>query len=163
MGRTKDSVKEKKLRGTYRKDREEKQASAGGDITDVRWCITVSGYKELSKRAKGIYRAVCHEMIDGPGLYKSQLRLLVIYANTYETYLKADEDVQKEGLLFKYYDTAGNLRRSANPALIIREEASKQLRQFSKDFGIQSIDRQKLKLPEEEANDPLTEFLEKFE
>ena len=162
MGRNRDSINDKKLRGTFRKDRDVAVENSGKEITSIKWCLSVSGYRELSMRAKAIYRSKCHEMMEGPGLFKSQLQQLIIYANTWDTYWQADKEVKKDGILIKYYDTNMNERKATNPALLIREEASKQLRQISKDFGIQPIDRQKLKIVATSEEDPLEEFMEQF-
>ena len=166
MGRNKDSLAEKKLRGTVRKDRLPKKAAvvSGGEVTDIKRCMKISGYADMTARGKAIYRAMCYEMMKSPGLYKSQLRLLIMYANTYETYIAADKMVQADGILVTYYDSNGNPGTKVNPAVLVRDDAKKQYRQMSKDFAIPPIDMQKLKIEEAtDDNDPLAEFLEKFD
>ena len=165
MGRNKDSKKDKELRGTTRKDREVKSkiAISGGEITSIKSCMKISGYSDLSARAKAIFRSMCYEMMKYPGLYKSQLRILIMYANTYETYLNAEKLVQEQGIVLTYYDSNGNPGTKINPALLIRDEAKKQYRQMSKDFAIPPIDKQKLRIDSgEDEDDPIQDFMDQF-
>ena len=163
MSRHKDSIDDKKLRGTVRKDREQVAvADPGKPITDVRCAYHVSGYAELSNRAKALYRQKCKELVAGPGLFSSDLHQVVLYAHSYDQYWIYDDSVKEHGAVLSNANKFGEQVLVANPAVKMRRDALKDLTAIAARFGFSPVDRAKIKFEVKDSEDPLDKFMEEF-
>ena len=162
MGRGKDDITEKKLRGTARKDRQQVEtAGSGKPITDARRVVETSGYKELSGRAKTIYRNKCRELMRGPGLFATDLHQIVLYAHSYEQYWVYDDQAKKYGPIMKVTNKFGDTVLVPNPAIKMRRDALKDVTTIAARFGFSPVDRAKIKL-EVKEEDPLEAFMKEI-
>ena len=162
MARNKDNIDEKKLRGTVRKDRRQVDTvDPGKPITMVKQACGASGYAELSGRAKTIYRNKCKELINGAGLYKTDLHQIVLYAHSYEQYWLYDSAVKKHGAVMSVMNKFGDTVLVPNPAVKMRRDALKDVTTIAARFGFSPVDRAKIKL-EVKEEDPLEEFMKEF-
>lgn len=162
MGRSKDNVEQKKLRGTVRKDRVQVETvESGKPITNWRVALNVSGYKDLSGRAKTIYRNKCRELIKGPGLYSTDLHQIVMYAHSYEQFWIYDEAVKEHGPIIEVTNKFGDTVLVPNPAVKMRRDALKDVTAIAARFGFSPVDRAKIKL-EVKEEDPLDAFMKEF-
>lgn len=163
MGRRKDNIEDKKLRGTVRKDRSQvAEADPGKPITDVRCAYHVSGYAELSNRAKALYRQKCKELVAGAGLFPSDLHQVILYAHSYDQYWQYDDAVKTHGAVLQNTNKFGEQVLVANPAVKMRRDALKDLTAIAARFGFSPVDRAKIKL-EVKEEDPLDEFMKEFD
>lgn len=161
MGRKKDNIDDKKLRGTVRKDRKQvAEADPGKPVSDVRCAYHVSGYAELSNRAKALYRQKCKELIAGPGLYMTDLHQIVLYAHAYDRFWTYEDAVKEHGAVVKVKSKFGETL-IANPAVKMQRDAQKDVTSIAARFGFSPVDRTKLKL-EVKEEDPLSEFMKEF-
>ncbi|MBR5499635.1 MAG: P27 family phage terminase small subunit, partial [Bacteroidales bacterium] len=162
MARGKDNADEKRLRGTLRKDRKQvAEADPGKPITDVRCAYHVSGYAELSNRAKALYRQKCKELVAGAGLFPSDLHQVILYAHSYDQYWIYDDAVKEYGAVLKNTNKFGEEVLVANPAVKMRRDALKDLTAIAARFGFSPVDRAKIKL-EVKEEDPLDDFLKTY-
>lgn len=163
MGRQKDNKKEKELRGTVRKDREQvSEAITGKPITDPRYCLGVSGYKELSGRAKGLYRQKCKELICGAGLYTTDLHQIILYASSYDQYWEYQKAVKEHGPVLTGTNKFGDSVLLPNPAVKMSRDALKDVMAIAARFGFSPVDRAKLKMEPKDEHDELAEFMDQF-
>lgn len=163
MARGKDDISEKKLRGTARKDRKQVEtAGSGKPIIDIRLATSTSGYKELSGRAKTIFRNKCRELMRGPGLFATDLHQVVLYAHSYEQYWIYDDEVKKYGPIRTFTNKFGDTVLAPNPAIKMRRDALKDVTAIAARFGFSPVDRAKIKL-EVKEEDPLDEFMKKYD
>lgn len=163
MGRYSDSQKQKQLRGTARNDRIQVEAVATGKpITDVKSCYSVSGYRELSRRAQALYRQKCKELIKGAGLYTSDLHQIILYASSYEQYWTYYDSVKKHGAVLKTTNKYGDQVLVANPAVKMSRDALKDVLAIAARFGFSPVDRAKLKMVPKDDEDPLDKFMNEF-
>ena len=161
MGRKKDNVDEKKLRGTARKDRKQvAEADPGKPVTDVRCAYHVSGYAELNNRAKALYRQKCKELIAGPGLYMTDLHQIIMYAHAYDRFWTYEDAVKHHGPVIEV-ETKYGTNYISNPAVKMQRDALKDVTAIAARFGFSPVDRTKLKL-EVKEEDPLEEFMKEF-
>ena len=117
MGRKKEDIADKKLRGTVRKDRVQVEtADPGKPMTDWAAARGVSGYAELSMRAKALYRQKCKELIAGAGLYVTDLHQIVMYAHAYDRFWTYEDAVKEYGTVVKVKSKFGETL-IANPAV----------------------------------------------
>lgn len=162
MGRSKENIEQKKLRGTVRKDRVQVETvEAGKPISNWRVAMNVSGYKDLSGRAKTIYRNKCRELIKGPGLYSTDLHQVVMYAHSYEQFWIYDQAVKDHGAVLQVTNKFGDTILVPNPAVKMRRDALKDVTAIAARFGFSPVDRAKIKL-EVKEEDPLETFIKEF-
>lgn len=161
MGRKKEDIADKKLRGTVRKDRVQVETvDPGKPMTDWAAARGVSGYAELSQRAKGLYRQKCKELIAGPGLYVTDLHQIIMYAHAYDRFWTYEDAVKDHGAVVKVKSKFGETL-IANPAVKMQRDALKDVTAIAARFGFSPVDRAKLKL-EVKEEDPLAEFMKEF-
>ena len=161
MARTKENIEDKKLRGTVRKDRKQvAEADPGKPITDVRCAYHVSGYAELSNRAKALYRQKCKELIAGAGLYSTDLHQVVMYAHAYDRFWIYEDEVKAHGPVIEVQTKYGT-NYISNPAVKMQRDALKDVTAIAARFGFSPVDRTKLKL-EVKKEDELDEFMKEF-
>ena len=162
MARNKDDIAEKKLRGTARKDRKQVDtAGTGKPITDIRCATSTSGYKELSGRAKTLFRNKCYELMRGPGLYGTDLHQIVLYSHSYEQYWVYDKEVKEHGAVMSITNKFGDTVLVPNPAVKMRRDALKDVTTIAARFGFSPVDRAKIKL-EVKDEDPLDAFMKEY-
>lgn len=162
MGRSKDDISEKKLRGTARKDRKQVEtAGSGKPITEIQCATSASGYKNLSGSAKAIYRNKCRELMRGPGLFATDLHQIVLYAHSYEQYWLYDAAVKKHGPIMEVMNKYGDTVLVPNPAIKMRRDALKDVTTIAARFGFSPVDRAKIKL-EVKEEDPLEAFMKNY-
>ena len=161
MGRKKEDIADKKLRGTVRKDRVQVEtADPGKPMTDWAAARGVSGYSELTMRAKALYRQKCKELIAGAGLYVTDLHQIVMYAHAYDRFWTYEDAVKEHGTVVKVKSKFGETL-IANPAVKMQRDALKDVTSIAARFGFSPVDRAKLKL-EVKEEDPLAEFMKEF-
>lgn len=161
MGRKKEDIADKKLRGTVRKDRVQVETlDPGKPMTDWAAARSVSGYSDLSMRAKALYRQKCKELIAGPGLYVTDLHQIIMYAHAYDRFWTYEDAVQEHGAVVKVKSKFGETL-IANPAVKMQRDALKDVTSIAARFGFSPVDRAKLKL-EVKEEDPLAEFMKEF-
>ena len=161
MGRKKEDIADKKLRGTVRKDRVQVETvDPGKPMTDWAAARSVSGYSDLSMRAKALYRQKCKELIAGPGLYVTDLHQIIMYAHAYDRFWTYEDAVQEHGAVVKVKSKFGETL-IANPAVKMQRDALKDVTAIAARFGFSPVDRAKLKL-EVKEEDPLAEFMKEF-
>lgn len=161
MGRKKEDIADKKLRGTVRKDRVQVETvDPGKPMTDWAAARSVSGYSDLSMRAKALYRQKCKELIAGPGLYVTDLHQIIMYAHAYDRFWTYEDAVQEHGAVVKVKSKFGETL-IANPAVKMQRDALKDVTAIAARFGFSPVDRAKLKL-EVKEEDPLAEFMREF-
>lgn len=161
MGRKKEDIADKKLRGTVRKDRVQVETvDPGKPMTDWAAARSVSGYSDLSMRAKALYRQKCKELIAGPGLYVTDLHQIIMYAHAYDRFWTYEDAVQEHGAVVRVKSKFGETL-IANPAVKMQRDALKDVTSIAARFGFSPVDRAKLKL-EVKEEDPLAEFMKEF-
>ena len=162
MGRKKEDLGQKKLKGTVRKDRVQVEtANVGEPLTSVNEARKASGYAQLSMRAKALYRQKCKELVAGAGLFSSDLHQVILYAHSYDQYWIYDDAVKEYGAVLKNTNKFGEEVLVANPAVKMRRDALKDLTAIASRFGFSPVDRAKIKL-EVKEEDPLDDFMKMY-
>lgn len=97
--------------------------------------IRISGYKELTVKAKGLYRQKCQELIKDGELRKGYLPSLLLWADCYDRFWTLREDVKLEGYTFSTKNKFGQDVISANPKVKMMNDALKQANAILSEFG----------------------------
>lgn len=161
MGRKKEDIGQKKLKGTVRKDRVQvKTADVGEPLTSVNEARKASGYAQLTMRAKALYRQKCKELIAGAGLYSTDLHQIVMYAHAYDRFWIYEDEVKAHGPVIKVQTKYGT-NYISNPAVKMQRDALKDVTALAARFGFSPVDRTKLKL-EVKKEDELDEFMKAY-
>ena len=161
MGRRKEDVSMKKLKGTVRKDRTQVETcDPGKPMTSVDVARNVAGYAMLSKRAKALYRVKCKELMGGTGLFSSDLHQIIMYAHAYDRFWIYEDEVKKNGAVIEV-ETKYGTNYIANPAVKMQRDAMKDVTAIAARFGFSPVDRAKLKV-EVKEEDPLDEFMKEY-
>lgn len=161
MGRKKEDLGQKKLKGTVRKDRVQVEtADVGEPLTSVNEARKASGYAQLSMRAKALYRQKCKELIAGAGLYSTDLHQVVMYAHAYDRFWIYEDEVKAHGPVIEVQTKYGT-NYISNPAVKMQRDALKDVTAIAARFGFSPVDRTKLKL-EVKKEDELDEFMKEF-
>ena len=161
MGRKKEDIGQKKLKGTVRKDRVQVEtADVGEPLTSVNEARKASGYAQLSMRAKALYRQKCKELIAGAGLYSTDLHQVVMYAHAYDRFWIYEDEVKAHGPVIEV-ETKYGTNYIANPAVKMQRDALKDVTVIAARFGFSPVDRTKLKL-EVKKEDELDEFMKAY-
>lgn len=161
MGRKKEDLGQKKLKGTVRKDRVQVEtANVGEPLTSVNEARKASGYAQLSMRAKALYRQKCKELIAGAGLYSTDLHQVVMYAHAYDRFWIYEDEVKAHGPVIEVQTKYGT-NYISNPAVKMQRDALKDVTAIAARFGFSPVDRTKLKL-EVKPEDELDEFMKAY-
>lgn len=161
MGRKKEDIGQKKLKGTVRKDRlQVETADVGEPLTSVNEARKASGYAQLSMRAKALYRQKCKELIAGAGLYSTDLHQVVMYAHAYDRFWIYEDEVKAHGPVIKVQTKYGT-NYISNPAVKMQRDALKDVTAIAARFGFSPVDRTKIKL-EVKKEDELDEFMKEY-
>jgi len=161
MGRKKEDLGQKKLKGTVRKDRVQVEtANVGEPLTSVNEARKASGYAQLSMRAKALYRQKCKELIAGAGLYSTDLHQVVMYAHAYDRFWIYEDEVKAHGPVIEVQTKYGT-NYISNPAVKMQRDALKDVTAIAARFGFSPVDRTKLKL-EVKTEDELDEFMKAY-
>lgn len=161
MGRKKEDINQKKLKGTVRKDRVQVETvDPGKPLTSCDAARMVSGYTQLSKRAKALYRQKCKELIAGSGLYSTDLHQIIMYSHAYDRFWIYEDEVKAHGPVIQV-ETKYGTNFISNPAVKMQRDALKDVTAIAARFGFSPVDRTKLKL-EVKDEDPLEEFMKEF-
>ena len=161
MGRKKEDIGQKKLKGTVRKDRVQVETADVGDpLTSVNEARKASGYAQLSMRAKALYRQKCKELIAGAGLYSTDLHQVVMYAHAYDRFWIYEDEVKAHGPVIEVQTKYGT-NYISNPAVKMQRDALKDVTAIAARFGFSPVDRTKLKL-EVKKEDELDEFMKAY-
>ncbi len=161
MGRKKEDIGQKKLKGTVRKDRVQVEtADVGEPLTSVNEARKASGYAQLSMRAKALYRQKCKELIAGAGLYSTDLHQVVMYAHAYDRFWIYEDEVKAHGPVIEVQTKYGT-NYISNPAVKMQRDALKDVTAIAARFGFSPVDRTKLKL-EVKKEDELDEFMKAY-
>lgn len=119
--------------------------------------IRISGYKELTVKAKGLYRQKCQELIKDGELRKGYLPSLILWADCYDRFWKLRGEVDKEGYTFTTSNKFGQEVISANPKVKMMNDALRQATTILNEFGATLKQARKLG-KEKPAKDPLDEW-----
>lgn len=161
MGRKKEDLGQKKLKGTVRKDRVQVEtANVGEPLTSVNEARKASGYAQLSMRAKALYRQKCKELIAGAGLFSTDLHQVVMYAHAYDRFWIYEDEVKAHGPVIEVQTKYGT-NYISNPAVKMQRDALKDVTAIAARFGFSPVDRTKLKL-EVKTEDELDEFMKAY-
>ena len=161
MGRKKEDIGQKKLKGTVRKDRlQVETADVGEPLTSVNEARKASGYAQLSMRAKALYRQKCKELIAGAGLYSTDLHQVVMYAHAYDRFWIYEDEVKAHGPVIEVQTKYGT-NYISNPAVKMQRDALKDVTAIAARFGFSPVDRTKIKL-EVKKEDELDEFMKEY-
>lgn len=161
MGRKKEDIGQKKLKGTVRKDRVQVEtADVGEPLTSVNEARKASGYAQLTMRAKALYRQKCKELIAGAGLYSTDLHQIVMYAHAYDRFWIYEDEVKAHGPVIELQTKYGT-NYISNPAVKMQRDALKDVTAIAARFGFSPVDRTKLKL-EVKKEDELDEFMKAY-
>lgn len=161
MGRKKEDIGQKKLKGTVRKDRVQVEtADVGEPLTSVNEARKASGYAQLTMRAKALYRQKCKELIAGAGLYSTDLHQIVMYAHAYDRFWIYEDEVKSHGPVIEVQTKYGT-NYISNPAVKMQRDALKDVTAIAARFGFSPVDRTKLKL-EVKKEDELDEFMKAY-
>lgn len=161
MGRKKEDIGQKKLKGTVRKDRVQVEtADVGEPLTSVNEARKASGYAQLTMRAKALYRQKCKELIAGAGLYSTDLHQIVMYAHAYDRFWIYEDEVKVHGPVIEVQTKYGT-NYISNPAVKMQRDALKDVTAIAARFGFSPVDRTKLKL-EVKKEDELDEFMKAY-
>lgn len=161
MGRKKEDIGQKKLKGTVRKDRVQvESADVGEPLTSVNEARKASGYAQLTMRAKALYRQKCKELIAGAGLYSTDLHQIVMYAHAYDRFWIYEDEVKAHGPVIEVQTKYGT-NYISNPAVKMQRDALKDVTAIAARFGFSPVDRTKLKLPVKKE-DELDEFMKEY-
>lgn len=161
MGRKKEDIGQKKLKGTVRKDRVQVEtADVGEPLTSVNEARKASGYAQLTMRAKALYRQKCKELIAGAGLYSTDLHQVVMYAHAYDRFWIYEDEVKAHGPVIKVQTKYGT-NYISNPAVKMQRDALKDVTAIAARFGFSPVDRTKLKL-EVKKEDELDDFMKAY-
>jgi len=163
MGRHKIPAELQKLRGTARADRPRASSvEVSMKITDLKDYSRVSGYGNLTPRAKRIYRRVCQDLFTAGMLQRDQLYQLIIYATEYDTYLACCEDIAKNGMYVARYNDVGDVSGTiVNPAYAIRNRAYTAIASIGAKYGFTPVDRQRIR-QQAEGGSKIAEVLNVF-
>ena len=161
MGRKKEDIGQKKLKGTVRKDRlQVETADVGEPLTSVNEARKASGYAQLSMRAKALYRQKCKELIAGAGLYSTDLHQVVMYAHAYDRFWIYEDEVKAHGPVIEVQTKYGT-NYISNPAVKMQRDALKDVTAIAARFGFSPVDRTTIKL-EVKKEDELDEFMMEY-
>lgn len=161
MGRKKEDIGQKKLKGTVRKDRVQVEtADVGEPLTSVNEARKASGYAQLTMRAKALYRQKCKELIAGAGLYSTDLHQIVMYAHAYDRFWIYEDEVKAHGPVIEVQTKYGT-NYISNPAVKMQRDALKDVTAIAARFGFSPVDRTKLRL-EVKKEDELDEFMKAY-
>lgn len=130
---------------------------ADNDIITSSDDIRISGYKELTVKAKGLYRQKCQELIKDGELRKGYLPSLILWADCYDRFWTLRKEVQDEGATFKTHNKFGEEVMSANPKVKMMNDALRQATTILNEFGATLKQARKLG-KEKPAKDPLDEW-----
>jgi len=128
-------------------------------ITDIRQCTRHVGYTMLSDRAKDIYKKKCHELIDNGIMSGLYLDMIGIYANEYDTMLRCNETIARDGESIEYTDRYGRSHIVPHPCVKIRKDAMANILAIGRKFGYSPRDRQGVKDPKVPEDNPDIGFL----
>ena len=131
-------------------------------IQDLKKC-RVSGYEDLSVRAKAIYRSKCAELIADGELRRGYLTTLVSWADNYARYLRLKKEVEEEGYTFKSHNKFGEEVISANPKVKMMNDAQKMANNILSDFGSTLAKARKLGKQKPAPKSELEKFNEQFD
>lgn len=140
------------LRGTDRRDRQRPSSTIGVPIPidKVGELCQVSGLQGATKRARGIYWALCKRVAAQNLLEAAFCQQLLIYAVEYDHFISCCESIKKEGVTMVLEDKKGNPVVVSNPAVKQRDKAAEILLKIGSNFGFSPVDRQRLKLAVED-------------
>ena len=130
-------------------------------IKDFSHC-RVSGYEDLSKRGKAVYRSKCMELIEEGELRRGYLTTLISWADNYARYLRLKAEVETEGYTFKSHNKFGEEVISANPKVKMMNDAQKMANNLISDFGSTLMKARKLGKEKPKAKSALEKFNEEF-
>ena len=123
-----------------RKEQEKKLKADRNDLVAPSW---------LSATAKKEFKRIVEECEKINILDNLDLGVLAIYCNSYDCYVKASEQLKKEGLII-YKSTDNGEISIMNPLVNIQEKYTKQILQCSTKLGLATTDRLKLIVPTKE-------------
>ena len=103
----------------------------------------------LSATAKKEFKRVVEECEKINILDNLDLGVLAIYCNSYDGYIKASEQLKKDGLV-TYKDTDAGQIAIVSPLVNVQEKYTKQILQCSTKLGLATTDRLKLIVPTKE-------------
>lgn len=119
--------------------------------------IRISGYKELTVKAKGLYRQKCQELMKDGELRKGYLPSLILWADCYDRFWTLRKEVTEEGATFKTHNKFGEEVISANPKVKMMNDALRQATTILNEFGATLKQARKLG-KEKPAKDPLEDW-----
>ncbi len=140
------------LRGTDRRDRLRPTSTIGEliKVEEVGDKCQISGLRGASSRARKIYWSLVKRVAVQGMLEEAFLSQLLFYAVEYDHFITCCEDIRKNGSVLILEDKKGNPVVAANPAVHQRDNALDRLLKIGSNFGFSPVDRQRLKIPQED-------------
>ncbi len=139
------------LRGTDRRDRQRPTSTIGEliKVEEVGDKCQISGLRGASSRARKIYWSLVKRVAVQGMLEEAFLSQLLFYAVEYDHFITCCEDIRKNGIYLTIESKKGTVV-VANPAVHQRDNALDRLLKIGSNFGFSPVDRQRLKIPQEE-------------
>lgn len=147
-----------KMRGTDQTSRPRSEGVSAGKIDDISIAEMQIGFANLNERSREIFLERCGVLQAMRILEVSDLPQLMLYAQTFDTYLTAIADVERDGNYLIIYNDDGTVAKAVpHPAEKIRRSCIELLCKIGSDFGFSPVSRQKIK-PQEQTKS-LSEIL----
>ena len=158
-GRRQQPEEMMRLKATMQPSRPRKNGISGKKITEIMHCCHIPGYKDLTDRAKSIYKSACRQVLLLRLLESSDLPQLLVYAKEFDRYLQCDEDLNANGRYKYLYDEDGQVRGTLeNPSFKQMMKCWDVVKNISSNYGFSPYDRQRLRA-EVDPEDPTTKIV----
>lgn len=141
MGRHPKPTKMKIIQGTLRNDRANGEEPILPSVTPGE--VQCPSY--LTERARNIFKQIREVLaIDMQVMTKADRYALILLADSWDEYMEARKDIQKNGLTTETMDQDGNLLLKTNPNVYIRNNAHKNIVALLLQFGMTPSSRTKV-------------------
>jgi P27 family predicted phage terminase small subunit len=146
-GRKRQPVELAKLKGTMKASRYRGVAADGGDkVGSLQACYSVPLYREMSQRARDVYRSVCRMLLPLKMLTFADLQQLIVYGNAWDGYLDCVADIRKNGRYTLRRGPDGEVAGTVeNPSVRHLKIFYEQIVKIGQNYGLTPVDRQRIK------------------
>jgi P27 family predicted phage terminase small subunit len=147
----KTSTATKKAQGTYRKDRD-----TSTKISSLPIEPDMTPPKYLNRIARAEWNRIYPLLLEQNTFRELDRSLVASYCQYFAHWIAAEADIARNGLVINITSqtrTGSTVKPVQNPSLRNSVAAHKQMLQVSSKFGISTLDRSKLDLPEEPNNE----------
>ena len=155
-GRKKLPTVLKAMQGTTQKSREVENEM------QVDLCESLPEVPELlSKIGKGEWHKVTKQLFNLNMLHSVDLRLVEAYCNEISLYIECEMELRKNGRIYNFTNTNGDLIRSqANPLLKIKNDSLNNALKLATQFGLTPVARASISAPTVNNNTQINNYFE---